>query len=211
MPFLRPEPFVPVMHKLLIATRNTGKIAEIAARLADIDLKVVGLSDVKCGLEVEETGSTFEENATLKASEYARATGLPALADDSGLEVFALGGRPGIHSARYGGERGYDEKMGMLVEEIAAQESAGRGARFVCVMALAHADGSPGPTAFGECRGTIAGEPRGTGGFGYDPIFIPDGFSSTFGELPADVKAGISHRARALETIIRELPGFIGI
>ncbi|HSI88182.1 MAG TPA: RdgB/HAM1 family non-canonical purine NTP pyrophosphatase [Pyrinomonadaceae bacterium] len=199
------------MPKLLIATRNAGKIAEISARLAGNGLSAVGLWEVNCSLEVEETGATFEENAVLKAREYAKVTGLPTLADDSGLEVSALGGRPGVHSARYGGETGYGEKMQMLLDELTGIEESGRGARFVCVMALAHPDGRHGPVSFGECRGVIADAPRGEGGFGYDPIFIPDGFDRTFGELSAEVKARISHRARALETIIRELPDFIGI
>jgi XTP/dITP diphosphohydrolase len=198
------------MNKLLIATRNSGKIAEIVSRLEGSSLSVVGLDEVNCTIEVDETGDSFEANALLKAREYARAAGLLTLADDSGLEVFALDGRPGVHSARYGGETGYGEKMQMLLDELAAN-GGGRGARFVCVMALARPEGGPEFVSIGECRGTIATEPRGSGGFGYDPIFIPEGFDQTFGELPPDVKARISHRARALETIIRELPDFIGI
>src|SRR5690606_15800492 len=197
------------MPKLLIATRNKGKIAEIAERLRGTGIEAVGLEDVGCDIDVEESGDTFERNAIIKAREYARAAGHVTLADDSGLEVAALGGRPGVQSARYGGEAGYGEKMRMLLGEVEASGSSDRGARFVCVMAAADASGGILMTAEGECRGRLAEAPRGSGGFGYDPIFIPEGFDRTFGELPAETKAGISHRARALEIIIAKLPGLL--
>ena len=197
------------MPKLLIATRNKGKIAEIAERLRGTGIEAVGLDDIGCEPDVEESGSTFAENAAIKAREYARATGHTTLADDSGLEVAAMGGRPGVLSARYGGATEYPEKMQMLLDELAATGSADRTARFVCVMAAADRSGELLLTAEGECRGQLADAPRGNGGFGYDPIFIPEGFDQTFGELAPGTKAGISHRAKALEIIIAKLPGLL--
>ena len=197
------------MPKLLIATRNKGKIAEIAERLSGTGIEAVGLADVGCDIDVEESGDTFEANAMIKAREYSLATGLATLADDSGLEVFALGGRPGVQSARYGGDAGYDEKMRRLLGELDASGSTDRTARFVCVMAAADANGEILMTAEGECRGRLAEAARGSGGFGYDPIFIPEGFDQSFGELAPETKAAISHRAKALEIIIAKLPGLL--
>jgi XTP/dITP diphosphohydrolase len=185
--------------KLLIATRNAGKVSELTELLAGLPLSLRNLSDLPDIPEVEETGRTFVENATLKARYYAARSGLWTLADDSGLEVEALGNAPGVYSARYAGPDASDEeRMARLLEELRATGNTERRARFVCVLAI----NTPGTEAVdcftGTCEGRIAHAPRGRGGFGYDPVFIPDGYTETFGELPPSVKRHISHRARAL-------------
>lgn len=198
------------MTTLVIATRNKGKIAEIARILkfenADsIEVKSVAEFDIE---DVDETGSTFEENALLKAHTIARATGLPALADDSGLSVAALGGAPGIFSARYSGVHGDDEaNIDKLLREL-SNTSLDRTARFVAVIALAKPDGSQ-IMARGELLGSIAESKRGENGFGYDPIFIPAGSKRTLGEYLPQEKDQISHRARALAEIAPKVPGFL--
>ena len=168
--------------------------------------------------EVAETGGTFHENARLKAAGYALQTGSYTLADDSGLEIAALGGEPGILSARYGGEKmGYPDKMDLLLSKLAEipentiNAPGSRKARFICVMAVASPEGEILHEAEGICEGKIALGPRGTNGFGYDPIFIPDGFAATFGELGDDIKQQISHRARAISEIMRFLLDFTHI
>lgn len=198
--------------QLLVATRNQGKLAELRKMLASLPVLLRSLDDFPEIQDVEETGATFAANAELKALEYSRLAGMPALADDSGLEVAALNGRPGVLSARYGGEdKGYIEKMGLLLDEIAATGSEDRSARFVSSIAMALPTGEIAFSAEGICDGTIAHRPAGTGGFGYDPIFIPRGFDRTFGELPEEIKNEISHRARASKIIMRYLPDFIGV
>lgn len=160
--------------------------------------------------EVAETGATFSENAQLKAAGYARQTGLAAVADDSGLEVAALGGRPGVLSARYGGDAlTFDEKMDKLLAEIASTGSSDRSAQFVCSMALSDPRGKILHAVDGVCPGNIAQYPRGSGGFGYDPIFVPEGYDETFGELPDHVKADISHRGRAFLRFVPILRDFL--
>lgn len=197
---------------LLIATNNAGKVVEIGALLADVPILVIGLSDFPTVGDVEEMGTTFRENAVLKALTYAKATGLAALADDSGLEVAALDNRPGIYSARYGGDRlTFADKMQKLLGELDETGDEDRRARFVCALALADENGGILFECEGVCEGRIAAEPRGSGGFGYDPIFVPDGYESTFGELPEGVKHKISHRARAFSQIIPFLRGFFAI
>jgi XTP/dITP diphosphohydrolase len=196
---------------ILIATGNAGKLDEIRGILRDVPNPLQSLADFPQTSEVEETGSTFAENAGLKATGYARQTGLWSLADDSGLEIAALGGRPGVFSARYGGDAlSFSAKMGIVLDELKHSPDRQRFARFVCAMVLADNAGNIRLSAEGECLGRIAFEPRGTGGFGYDPIFIPDGFDRTFGELPDTIKGKISHRARAAEKIMRYLLDFIG-
>jgi XTP/dITP diphosphohydrolase len=196
------------VSKLLIATNNDGKAREIMELLQLPQVEMVMLRQISCE-EIEESGSTFLENAVLKATQYAAIAGLPALADDSGLEVEALGRRPGVHSARYGGdELGYPEKMALLLDEISNAPSTGRAARFVCAMAFSLANGEVLATSNGICSGRIATQPRGHRGFGYDPIFIPDGHTETFGELAAETKNTISHRSRALSQIIPYLRDF---
>lgn len=193
--------------KLLIATNNPGKVTELQALLAGLSFDLVSLHEYPAVSEVDETGSTFAENAQLKASEYARQTGELSLADDSGLEVNVLEGRPGVLSARYGGETtNFAEKMSLLLSEIG--DSVDRAARFVCSIAIADASGGILFSAEGFCEGTLAYSPRGSGGFGYDPLFIPDGFDQTFGELDASIKQSISHRSKAFQQIIPFLRHF---
>lgn len=195
------------MKTLVIATRNKGKVAEIERILkfdrlnqAAITVKSVAEFDLA---DVEETGDTFEANALLKALTVSRATGLPALADDSGLAVEALGGAPGIFSARYSGVHGDDAaNIEKLLSELSDLSDSGleRSARFVAVIAVAKPDGSH-IMARGELLGSIATSKRGINGFGYDPIFIPTGSSRTLGEYQPEEKDAISHRARALAEI----------
>jgi XTP/dITP diphosphohydrolase len=159
--------------------------------------------------EIEETGSTFAENAALKAAGYARRTLCHVLADDSGLEVEALDGRPGVLSARYAGvDTPFPQKIEFLLNEMRSSPNRSRRARFVCALAFAAPGGAVIRTATGICSGTIADEPRGTGGFGYDPIFIPDGHERSFAELSESEKSEISHRGRAFCEIIPSLRDF---
>ena len=197
------------MKRLLIATTNKGKIRELTEMLAGFPVELVGL-DAFAVDEVAETGSSFAENAELKASGYAKQTGIAAVADDSGLEVDALGGRPGVLSARYGrDDSGFDEKMALLLDEIERSGGPDRRARFVSAVAMADEKGHILETTLGVCHGVIAQFPRGSGGFGYDPIFIPVGYDKTFGELSDEIKAQISHRARSFREIIPFLRHFI--
>lgn len=190
--------------ELLIATGNSGKLREIRELLGDFSATLFGLADFPDAKSVAETGSTFAENAALKASGYARQTGILTLADDSGLVVDALCGAPGVHSARYRGEHAsYAVRIHALLEELKEVEGGERTARFACAIAIASARGEILFTTQAKCEGRIAGTPRGSGGFGYDPVFIPEGYSQTFAELPANVKNGISHRGRALAEAAR--------
>ncbi len=196
-------------EKLLIATSNPGKVNELKGFLDGDSFELLSLTDFSTITEVEETGRTFDENARLKASGYALQTGLPALADDSGLEVEALGGRPGVLSARYGGaSTSFTEKMAELLVELSETGNSNRRARFVCSMAIADAHGEILSAAVGICDGKLASEPRGNHGFGYDPLFIPEGFDQTFGELSEAVKRKISHRSHAFMQIIPFLRHF---
>lgn len=197
------------MKQFLLATNNLGKVAEMRSMIAGLDLAIVGLGDLPHFDEVPETAETFRGNAALKAIGYARQSGIIALADDSGLEVNALGGQPGVYSARYGGDHlGFDEKMQMLLDEMAKTGSSDRSARFACSVAIATPNGEILLEAEGFCTGQIAQEPRGSGGFGYDPLFVPDGHDLTFGELDSSVKHKISHRAAAFRQIIPFLGHF---
>lgn len=194
------------MFELLIATTNNGKILELEKMLSGLPCKVRGLREFPGICEVEETGRTFSENASIKAREYSAAAGLWALADDSGLEVAALGGAPGVYSARYGGDGATDrQRYVKLLHELNESGSESREARFVCAMAVADKTGEIIMVAEGYCPGRITEKPAGEGGFGYDPVFVPDGFELTFGELSSEIKDKISHRARAFEKIIRFL------
>ena len=187
------------MRSLLLGTRNPGKLIEITSILADSGWSFSSLAEFPDVGEAEENFVTFAENAIAKAQFYASATGLCALADDSGLEVAALGGAPGVFSARYAGANASDaERRALLLSELAKTGDANRRARFVAVVAVANPDGSVLNVSEGMCEGTIAWAPRGAGGFGYDPLFIPDGYNQTFAELPDTIKNLISHRARAL-------------
>lgn len=189
--------------ELLIATRNRGKVSEVESLLGAFPLRLRSLADFPATGDVEETGSTFEENSTIKAQAYAAQTGCWTLADDSGLEVEALGGAPGVFSARYGGPEATDaERIDRLLSALALSGDASRRARFVCVIAIADSKANLLSLFTGTCEGRIAHEPQGSGGFGYDPIFVPDGYEQTFGELPAEIKQRISHRARALKAAL---------
>lgn len=198
--------------KLVVGTNNAGKIRELNELLVNLPVEISGLGEFENVFDVEETGTTFAENAMLKANSYALQTGFWALSDDSGLEVEALGGAPGVYSARYAGENADNaQKIAKLLGELDAANSESRRARFVCVMALADESGEIKFLAEGICDGKIASAARGTNGFGYDPVFIPDGYEQTFGELSSTVKREISHRARAIQKIIRFLRDFTAL
>lgn len=198
------------MKILVVASRNKGKIAEInrlidAAKL-EIELRSVAEFDLP---DVEETGASFEENALLKARTIARATGHPAIADDSGLAVDALNGAPGIYSARWSGVHGDDganiSKLLSDINEVPAEKRTGR---FVAVIALALPSGKE-MTTRGELPGTIRFEPAGSNGFGYDPIFQPEGDTRTLAEMAPEAKDAISHRARALRELAPKIGSFL--
>lgn len=189
--------------KIVIASHNQGKISEIREMLAPFEIEVCSAKELNLP-DVEETGTTFEENARLKAETLAKASGLPCLADDSGLCVNALSGRPGVYSARYAPDRDFDKGMDMLLTEIANSGSDDRRAHFSCVLALAYPEGAC-RVFEGRVEGQIAREKSGNGGFGYDPIFIPDGFDKTFGHFSAEEKAAVSHRGRAFAKFIEYL------
>src|SRR6266850_8041722 len=186
-------------QSLVVATRNEGKLEELRQLLDDLPLELYGLADFSNVETVRETGETFIENASLKAAGYATQTGLLTLADDSGLEVDALGGAPGIRSARYAGEGASDaDRTARLLAELSTIPAAKRSARFVSAVALANSEGQILNVAVGTCNGHIDFGPHGSGGFGYDPVFIPSGYDKSFGELRSVIKNQISHRARAL-------------
>lgn len=179
--------------KIIVATKNKGKIKEIKKILVGHD--VVSQGEAGIDVDVEENGTTFSENAMLKASAIAERCDCAVIADDSGIEVDALNGAPGIYSARYCGENATDEdRVNKLLAEVTGKE---RGAQFRCAIALILPDGEK-HTFEGIVRGTLDYESKGSNGFGYDPIFIPDGYDKTFGELDSSIKDRISHRAKAL-------------
>jgi XTP/dITP diphosphohydrolase len=188
-----------VMPRLVLGTRNRKKRDELADLLRELPLEVVDLSAYPSAPEVEETGTTFEENARLKAAGVAKVIGEWVLAEDSGLVVPALKGRPGVYSARYGGTHGDDAANNRkLLAELAPLPDDRRAAHYVCVAALADSRGEVRAVAEGRCHGVIAKEPRGDGGFGYDPLFLVPEYHKTFGELSLRVKQALSHRARAI-------------
>src|SRR5215211_6511977 len=187
------------MNTLLLGTRNPGKVIEIVSILAASGWSFSSLQEFPNVGEAEENFTTFVENAIAKAQFYASATGLCALADDSGLEVEALGGAPGVFSARYAGAQASDaDRRTLLLSELTKVGDSNRRARFVAVVAISKPNGEILNLSEGICNGTITFAPRGTGGFGYDPLFIPDGYTQTFAELPYYIKNRISHRALAL-------------
>lgn len=197
--------------RLVLATGNPGKAREIAALLAPAGVSVVSQADF--GIEpADEPGATFIENAILKARHAAAGSGLPAVADDSGLVVDALGGEPGIRSARYAGEGDDAANIRRLLEALAGVPADARSARFVCVTVLLKHPGDPLPLVCeGRWEGVIAASPRGSGGFGYDPVFIPLGETRSAAELTAEEKNRLSHRARAFGQLLvalrRDEPG----
>ena len=188
--------------KLVIASHNKGKVREIEALLAPLGFEV---RDAQGLAEPEETEATFEGNAILKARAAADATGLTALADDSGLAVTALGGAPGIYSARWAGEdKDFNAAMARVGRELAALKTDDTSAKFVCVLALAEPGGGV-ETFRGEVHGRLVFPPRGANGFGYDPIFVADGMRETFGEIDPALKHSISHRAKAFAKLVARL------
>jgi XTP/dITP diphosphohydrolase len=191
--------------KVLLATRNADKLAELRRLLADGPVEVIGLADVPEFPEAPETGATFAENALAKARDAAAATGLPSVADDSGLTVEALNGMPGVLSARWCGRHGDDRaNLELLLGQLADVPDERRRAAFVCAAALV-VPGGKETVVHGEWPGRIARAPRGTNGFGYDPIFIPDGEERTSAELSPEEKDAASHRGRAMRALLPHL------
>jgi XTP/dITP diphosphohydrolase len=197
--------------RLLLATNNPGKAAEFRELLADADWELVTPRDIGLQLNVEESGRDYAENAKIKAATFAKASGLVALADDSGIEVDALGGAPGPLSARFGGEGIGDEgRVALLLERLAGVPPEKRSARFRCLIAVAKPDGEANLFE-GQCEGRVAEAPRGESGFGYDPVFLLPERGLTLAELPPQEKNAVSHRGRAarqakafLEGLLRE-------
>lgn len=189
--------------RILIATNNAHKVNEITDIFADTKIEVIAPRDIGLRLDVDEDGTTFAENAMKKARSFCEASGEICVADDSGLTVEALNGAPGVYSARYGGE-GLDDKArtALLLHNMSGLEA--RRAAFVCSIAMVFPDGMT-ITSQGRCNGRIANEPSGENGFGYDPVFVPEGFDKTFAELSESEKNGISHRGRALAELYRQL------
>ena len=190
--------------KIILATKNKGKVKELKEIIKGAD--IITMDEAGFHKDIEENGKTFEENALIKARAVCKALSLPAIADDSGLEVFALSMRPGIYSARYAGEKATDaDRVAKLLLEMDGKDD--RRARFVCAAALCLPSGIE-YVCRGETNGVLLTAPRGAGGFGYDPVFVPEGFEKTFAELAAEEKNKISHRRRAfdkLSEIIKKL------
>jgi len=195
-----------VRPPLVLGTTNAGKLRELEDLLAPTGIPCRSLAGEPRAVEVEETGGSFADNAALKAAAQARALGAWVLAEDSGLVVDALGGAPGIYSARFSGAGATDAaNNALLLERLAAHRGAARSAHYACHAALADPSGAIVATAAGTCGGLIATAPSGTGGFGYDPLFVVPEYHRTFAGLPPVVKAVISHRARALRAMLPAL------
>ena len=194
-------------EKFVLATHNPGKLKEMAQILEKFHVEVVMPSDLGIDVDVEETGTTFAENAMLKAKAICAASGLPAIADDSGLCVEALNGAPGVYSARYGGE-GLDDigRYRLLLNNLRGANT--RAAHFACAVACAFPNGDE-LTAEGRCDGAIAFAPMGEGGFGYDPVFLVPEMRKTFAQMTAEEKSGISHRGRAMEKFVAKLETYL--
>lgn len=200
-----------ISTEVVIATYNQGKLREIEAILTPFFLKLFSLKDFPQIPKVVEDGATFAENAKIKARTIARLTGRVTIADDSGLAVDALGGRPGVFSSRYGGENATDqERCEKLLSEMAKVPDGRRQAAFKCAIAIASPEGKS-RVVEGECRGMVAFEPRGEHGFGYDPIFFVPELGKTMAELEPELKNRISHRARALKKVKLILPKFLNL
>jgi XTP/dITP diphosphohydrolase len=197
------------MPRLLIATHNRGKVKEYAEMMSGLSVEPISLDEAGITTDVEETGDTFEENARIKALAYARLSGLLTLADDSGLEVDALGGAPGVQSARYAGPGASDaDRYRLLLENLEGIPPNRRTARFRCVLALATPQGEV-RVVHGTVEGVIADGPRGSHGFGYDPVFYMPEHGATMAELGPEIKNTISHRARAFQAILPILRALI--
>ena len=196
---------VPLPDKLLLATNNQGKARELKVLLGELPLKLVLPGELGISAEVEETGATFEENAQIKATALAKESRLMTLADDSGLEVEALGGEPGPLSARYAGEGASDkDRVEYLLNKLKGVPREKRTARFRCVLAIVRPEGEV-ELCSGECHGLIAFEPKGEKGFGYDPVFYFPGLDKTMAELPPDIKNKVSHRGEAAQEAVKLL------
>lgn len=189
--------------RFVLATHNPGKLREMGEILKDLGIEVVSPKDLGITVDVEETGTTFAENAMLKAKAVCQAAGLPAIADDSGLCVDALNGAPGVYSARYGGE-GLDDKGRYLLLLSSLRGAPTRAAHFACAVACAFPNGDT-LTAEGRCDGSIAYAPLGEGGFGYDPVFLLPEKGKTFGQLSQEEKSAVSHRGKALKEFAGKL------
>ncbi len=201
-----------VARHLLIATSSEGKRNELRQLLSGLPLTLFDLSDLPFMEPIAETGDTFVENASLKAAGYATQTGLLTLADDSGLEVDALGGAPGVRSARFAGKHDSDaERIEALLAALAFVNESKRCARFVSAVVIADSNREILNVSMGRCEGRIALAPRGAGGFGYDPVFIPNGYDLTFAELEPQIKNQISHRAIALSGARQYLQDLTGV
>ena len=194
-------------EKFVLATHNPGKLAEMKAILSGLGVEVVSPAEAGVEVDVEETGTTFAENAMLKAKAICAAAGLPAIADDSGLCVDALNGCPGVYSARYGGEELDDRKQRLLLLRNLRGQTT-RAAHFTCAVACAFPDGDT-LTAEGRCDGAIAFAPLGEGGFGYDPVFLIPEKGKTFGQLSPEEKSAISHRGKALAAFVEKLGTYL--
>ena len=197
------------MRALLLATTNRHKVDEYRTILSDLPFTLLSLSDIQLDMDVEETGTTFQENAELKALAYAHASGLLSLADDSGLEIDALGGAPGVYSARFAGpDATYEERFNIILPQLKNIPVEQRTARFCCVISLAEPTGLLG-SVYGAIEGVIADTPRGENGFGYDPIFLVPELGKTTAELTPEQKNQISHRGRAAQQarkLLEQLP-----
>jgi len=192
------------MMQIVIATRNNDKYKEIRDILSDKDIEILSLKDFPDAPEVEETGVTLDENALLKAKSAAEATGLPALADDTGLMVNELGGAPGVMSARFAGENAtYGDNIALLLSKLNGVQDEKRTAQFVCIAALVDESGSI--VTRGEAGGVILTEPRGENGFGYDSIFLPDQSELSFGEMTTEEKNLIGHRGKAFSEMLGKI------
>lgn len=193
--------------RFVLATHNPGKLQEMGEILKDFGIEVVSPKDLGITVDVEETGSTFAENAMLKAKAICKAADLPAIADDSGLCVDALNGAPGVYSARYGGE-GLDDQGRYMLLLSSLRGAPTRAAHFACAVACAFPNGDT-LTAEGRCDGSIAYAPLGEGGFGYDPVFLLPGTGKTFGQLTQEEKSAVSHRGRALREFSEKLETYL--
>ena len=189
--------------RFVLATHNPGKLREMGEILKDLGIEVVSPKDLGITVDVEETGTTFAENAMLKAKAVCQAAGLPAIADDSGLCVDALNGAPGVYSARYGGE-GLDDRGRCMLLLNSMRGATTRAAHFSCAVACVFPNGDT-LTAEGRCDGSIAYAPLGDGGFGYDPVFLLPGTGKTFGQLSQEEKSAVSHRGKALKEFAGKL------
>lgn len=189
--------------KVILASKNQHKLTELSAILSQLGFEIALESEYGLDIDVEETGTTFEENSFLKADAVMKASGLPVLADDSGLMVDALDGAPGVYSARYGHKASDKERTAYLLENMKDVPEERRGAKFVCVITCLFPDGRR-IVARGECPGVIARAPHGENGFGYDPVFYLPELGMTYAELPSEQKNAISHRARALQDFCRK-------